>query len=87
MSKRPSDGLASTWLDALASLLFDRSRRISLLIVVAYVSAFVGLIASFVPPQFDPDSQLLVLGIALMGLSFVCLFIVSVSVLDLAGSN
>lgn len=87
MANRPRDGTTSTWFDAMASLVLDRSRRISFLIVVAYVSAFLGLVAAFVAPDPGPGSGLMTLGIALMGLAFVCLFVVSVSILDLAGGE
>lgn len=74
----------SSLVDALVGLLVDRSRRISALIVVAYVSGIAGLALSFLGDAGDPTASYGVIGIVLMALSFVSLFVVSVTMLDLA---
>lgn len=63
--------------------LTDRSRRISLLIMVAYVSAIAGLALSIFGNAGDTIGMYSTAGIALMGTSFVALFVVSVLILDL----
>lgn len=64
----------------LGTRLLSRSRRITLLIAVAYVSAAVGLVVSFLAGEVSPESTLTTVGVALLGLSFVCLFVVSVTI-------
>lgn len=72
-----------TPLDSLVDVLIRPSRRISFLILVAYVSAFLGLALSFIGDVGRPSSAYTTAGIALMALSFVSLLVVSLTVLDL----
>lgn len=65
----------------LGSLLFDRSRRLSVLIVIAYLSGIGGLSISLLGTPAQGDYR--VVGIALMAVSFLSLFLVSVSILEL----
>lgn len=61
--------------------------RESLLIAVAYVTGVVGLVLSVVGDPTDPGTGLGAVGIGLMGVSFVCLFVVSVSILRATGGD
>lgn len=82
MVHRPRIGQTSPR-ERLIRELTDPARRISLLIVVAYVSAIVGLALSIFGNAGDTVAVYSTAGIALMGLSFVSLFVVSVLILDL----
>lgn len=62
------------------SRLLSRSRRITLLILVAYASAAAGLAVSLVADEVSAESTLTTIGVVLLGLSFVCLFVVSVTI-------
>lgn len=70
-------------LDRLTETLVRPSRRISLLIVLAYVSATLGIALSVVGDVGAPDAGYAVLGIGLMAVAFVSLFWVSVTLLEL----
>lgn len=59
-------------------LVVSRSTRIPVLLAVAYLSGFVGVALS-VFGGGDPASELTTYGIALMSVSFVCMFVVSIT--------
>lgn len=80
-NRSPTGGLAP--LESVVDVLINQSRRISFLITLAYVSAIAGLVLSIVSDVGSPTSKYATAGIALMGISFVSLFVVSVMILDL----
>lgn len=69
--------------DKFIDILINPSRRISFLIAVAYASAISGLALSILGDVGDPSSVHTSLGIALMAVSFISLFVVSMAILDL----
>ena len=73
----------SSWTNRAIRLVTDPSRRVAFLIVVAYVAAALGLGVAFFGGIRNPTSDYATYGIALLFLSFVCLFYVSVTVLSL----
>lgn len=75
---------ASSVVDVLVRVLVDRSRRISALIVIAYVSGIGGLALSFFGDISDPSTGLTTAGIVLMSISFVSLFVLSITMVELA---
>ena len=78
MSPGPGTALS----DRLARLVFDRGRRLSLLIVVGYAAALVGVGIAFLGLD-RPGGDVVAVGIALLFLAFVALFVVSVSLASL----
>lgn len=69
--------------DAFVGILVDRSRRISALILIAYISGIGGLALSFVGDISDPATDLTTAGIVLMLISFVSLFVLSLIMVEL----
>jgi len=67
----------------LISLVLDPGKRISVLLITGYVSGVAGLLLSFYGNTGDPLSGATVGGIALMSLSFLCLFVLSVTMVNL----
>lgn len=61
--------------------------RESLLIGIAYLTGVAGLTMSVLGDPADPSGTYGVAGIGLMGLSFACLFVVSVSILRATGGR
>jgi hypothetical protein len=74
---------SSSWTDRALRLLTDPSRRIPLLILVAYVAAALGLGVAFFGGIRNPNSDVATYGILLLFVSFASLFYVSVTVLSL----
>lgn len=79
----PSPTEPNSWSDRALRLITDPSRRVGLLITIAYVSAALGLGVAFFGGIDDPNSNFATLGIVLLFLSFASLFYVSVTVLSL----
>lgn len=79
----PRTGEPSSWADRAMRLVTDPSRRVGLLIAIAYVAAALGLGVAFLGGIRNPNSDIATLGIVLLFVSFVCLFSVSVTVLSL----
>lgn len=78
MARPPNYPDSTPLLDRAVDLLLNRSRRIPLLIAVAYVSGLSGIGVSLAGAG-DPNSSLTAVGIVLMGIAFVCLFVVSIT--------
>jgi hypothetical protein len=74
----------SSTLGHLASYVFNPTRRQYLLLTFGYVCGFVGLILSFFGDPTGTESGIGTAGLGLMGLSFVCLFLVSIGMSGLA---
>jgi len=68
------------------SILRNPARRISVLLLGAYATGFSGVLLSVVGNPTNPKSVYGAAGILLMGLSFVCLFGLSVTALN-TGAN
>lgn len=81
MHERPADG--SSLSDRAVRLVTDPSRRVPVLIVVAYVTAALGLGVAFLGGVEDPNTDVATYGIVLLFVSFLSLFYVSVTVLHL----
>ena len=81
MYPRPAD--APSWSDRAVRLVTDPSRRVPFLIVVAYVCAGLGLGVAFFGGIRNPTTDWATYGIALLFVSFVCLFYVSITVVTL----
>lgn len=79
----PRTGEPSSWGDRAIRLVTDPSRRVGLLIAIAYVAAALGLGVAFLGGVRNPNSDIATLGIVLLFVSFACLFYVSVTVLSL----
>lgn len=75
-------GPGTTLYDRLVRLAFDRGRRLSLLIVVGYVAALLGVAIAFLGLD-RPGGDVVAVGLALLFLAFVALFVVSVSLASL----
>lgn len=73
----------TSWVDRAVRLVTDPSRRVGLLITIAYASAALGLGVAFFGGINNPNSNLATLGIILLFVSFASLFYVSVTVLSL----
>lgn len=67
----------------LISLVMDPGKRISVLLITGYVTGVGGLLLSFYGNTGDPMAPATVGGIALMSLSFLCLFTISVTMVNL----
>lgn len=63
------------------------SRWIPALIVLAYLAGFSGVLLSIVGNPANPRSPVGVAGIALMGIAFVALFVVSFSMVKFADGD
>jgi len=72
---------------ALKNLLRSTEGRTAALVVVAYVTGTVGLGLSLFGEPTDPNAKYGAVGITLMGSTFACLFLLSVSVLDATGAG
>lgn len=81
MYPRPSE--SDTVSDRVMRLVTDPSRRVGLLIGVAYATAAMGLGVAFFGGIRNPTSDVATLGIVLLFVSFACMFYVSVTVLSL----
>ena len=77
----------SAWGHQFKLLFVDRSRRQLLLILFGYVSGVAGLLMSFIGNPTNPDSQVGAIGLGLMGLSFVLMFVVSISIMNLGNQS
>lgn len=66
-------------LDRAARLLFDRSKRISVLIAVSYLAATAGLAITLVGGFDGPTGDAIAVGLVLLFVSFATLFYVSIS--------
>lgn len=73
----------SSPVDRLANLLADPSKRISALIMLAYSSGIGGLAVSLLGDAGNPTGPWSAIGVGLMGISFVCLFVVCAVIVDL----
>lgn len=73
----------TSWSDRAIRLLTDPSRRVAVLILVAYVAAALGLGVAFFGGIRNPTTDYATYGIALLFVSFVCLFYVSITVVSL----
>lgn len=83
---------ALTWpvvgrLAGLANVFRSSEGRTAALVVVAYVTGIAGLALSFVGDPTAPNGGYGAAGIALMGITFACLFLLSVSVLNTTGQG
>lgn len=67
-------------------LVVSRSTRIPVLLAVAYVTGFAGVALS-VYGGGDPTAELTTYRIALMSISFVCMFVVSITFHQLSRSD
>lgn len=72
----------SPW-EYVVSLVLDPGKRISALLFVAYVTGIGGIVVSLVGNPANPRSIYGVVGIALMGVSFLCLFVLTVTMVNL----
>lgn len=79
----PAHTEPTSWTDRVLQLITDPSRRVGLLITIAYASAALGLGVAFFGGINDPNSHFATLGIVLLFVSFASLFYVSVTVLSL----
>lgn len=79
----PRPGEPSSWVDRAIRLVTDPSRRVGLLIAIAYVAAALGLGVAFFGGIRNATSDIAAVGIVLLFVSFACLFYVSVTVLSL----
>ncbi|PSQ15243.1 hypothetical protein BRD00_14775 [Halobacteriales archaeon QS_8_69_26] len=79
-------GLGAWCYDGLMSFR-SRAMREALLIGVAYVTGVAGVTISVLGDPTNPDSEWGSLGIALMGIAFTCLFLVSLSILRTTGGE
>lgn len=86
MSRPPYPETAdpTTPTDRLLSALIHPNRFAPALILVAYVSGFGGVVLSLVGNPADPRSVVGIAGVALMGVAFLALFVVSVTMVNLA---
>lgn len=82
MSKTPLRTETASPLEYALSVAADPGKRISALVVVAYAAGASGLVLSLFGNPADPRSSVGVAGIVLMGLSFLCMFVLSVTVLN-----
>lgn len=74
-----------TWLyDRAVRLLSDPGGRVMVLTVVAYIAAALGLGVAFFGGINHPSSEYATYGIVLLFVSFVTLFYVSLTVINLA---
>lgn len=64
-------------------LILHPGRRVSALLVLGYVTGIAGILLSFVGDPANPSSTFGVAGIVLMGTSFLCLFVLSVTIVNL----
>lgn len=81
MYRNPRD--RSSLSDRAMRVVTDPGRRVTLLIVVAYVTAALGLGVAFLGGVEEPHTGSATFGIVLLFVSFVSLFLVSVTVLHL----
>lgn len=79
----PQRSEPDTWSDRAIRIVTDPSRRVVLLIGVAYGAAALGLGVAFFGGIRHPTSDVATLGLVLLFVSFACLFYVSVTVLSL----
>jgi ABC-type enterochelin transport system permease subunit len=75
------------WGQQLKLLFTHRSRRQMLLILVGYISGVAGLLMSFLGNPTNPDSKVGAVGLGLMGVSFVLMFVVSLSIMNAGGGS
>lgn len=73
--------------DRIVTRLVDPSKRISVLILIAYASGISGVVLSVFGDAADPTAPYSAIGIGLMGISFVSLFVVSAVILDLGNER
>lgn len=67
----------------IVSLLVRRGSRISILLFMTYVTGMGGIVLSLLGDPADPRAIYGVVGIALMGVSFCSLFVLSVIMVNL----
>lgn len=75
----------TTWIRERVVSLRSPAAREGLLIAIAYVTGVTGIVTSVVGDP--PGTRLGAIGIGLMGISFLCLFVVSVSILRATGGE
>lgn len=79
----PRSSEPRSWSERALHLLTDPVRRVTVLIVIAYAAAALGLGVAFFGGIDNPNSDFATLGIVLLFVSFASLFYVSVTVLNL----
>ncbi len=72
---------------ALGDVLRSSEGRTAVLVIVAYLTGTVGLGLSVLGNPTDPNAKYGAAGIALMGITFACLFLLSISVLNATGER
>lgn len=83
---QPQDDTTPSVTTRLLRLLLDPTSRVSLLVLLSYAAAVLGILVGVFGGGFEqPETTAAAAGIALLGLSFVLMFYVSVTLASLDG--